>query len=669
MRQCPKAVWIVLTLIVLCGIEAGAETPPAEAPAEEVMAEESMAEKTLSPEEKEARELAAAVSRMSQIGNTWSPTFSPDGEHLAVVSMLSGQTQLWVMETEGSWPVQLTGHSDGVMAAEWSPTGDWIAYSVPPGGGGSYQIELIEPRSGAESRRITPDEGETNFMNQWTPDGKGFVYSSNRRHPEHMDLYMYHLETGEIEMLLESEGFTTIDDISEDGRYALLAVSKARSAGTLHLLDLETRTHRPLVPGSEEAWLSDGEFSPDGKHAYFISDADRDLSAVVRVEVLEGGVPGPPEVFAERAGSEVERYRISPDGRHAAVVWNFAGGHLLEFVDLATKEHTPAPTLPVESMFELQFSRDGELLALMLSGAAAPTDIWIYDLAKKEYRRVTSTPHPGVDLTEMVRPELIEFPSHDGLKISGWLYRAADNREGPGPLALSIHGGPESQEVPSFRTLYQALLSRGISIFAPNIRGSAGFGKKFLQLDDGGKRFDALGDVKACVDEMIRRGVADPEAIGVFGQSYGGYMALLALTAYPDIFKVGASISGIVNFDTFFDTTEPWIAALSKSEYGDPAKDGEILRRLSPMQRIDRLRVPMVLAHGVNDDNVPVSEADQVAESLKRRGIPYKYLRFPDEGHAIRIEENRIAFEAAIVQFFKKYLVTGDQPGDELPSD
>ena len=193
-------------------------------------------------------------------------------------------------------------------------------------------------------------------------------------------------------------------------------------------------------------------------------------------------------------------------------------------------------------------------------------------------------------------------------------------------------------------------------MFAPNVRGSSGFGKKFVNLDNGALRENGIKDIKATVDYVVSSGVADAKRIGIVGGSYGGYMVMAGLTEYPDMFAAGANLFGVVNFETFFKNTQPWMAAISKIEYGDPDKEAEMLRRLSPLTRIDRVKSPTIVLHGANDTNVPVIEAEQVVENLKKRNVPVEYVLFPDEGHGWRKTPNRIRSTVAIVKFFEKYL-------------
>ena len=315
----------------------------------------------------------------------------------------------------------------------------------------------------------------------------------------------------------------------------------------------------------------------------------------------------------------------------------------------------PGPKLPEEIIGGMDFSTDGQRLALVLSGSDAPQDIWVLNLRTQQFTQLTYSPHAGVDLTKLVRPELVRYKSHDGLELSGWLYRPK-GATGPGPIVLSFHGGPESQELPSFKSIYQALLAQGIGVFAPNVRGSAGFGKKYVNLDNGALRENAIKDIKASIDYLVKAGVADPKRIGIMGGSYGGYMVMAGLTEYPELFAAGADLFGVVNFKTFFEHTQPWMAAISKVEYGNPDTEADMLYRLSPIHRVDRVTAPTIVLHGANDTNVPVVEAEQVVESLKKRSVPVEYVLFPDEGHGFRKIPNQIRSAVSITSWFVKYL-------------
>jgi dipeptidyl aminopeptidase/acylaminoacyl peptidase len=231
----------------------------------------------------------------------------------------------------------------------------------------------------------------------------------------------------------------------------------------------------------------------------------------------------------------------------------------------------------------------------------------------------------------------------------------------PGPVVLSFHGGPEGQDRPNFRSDYQALLASGIAVFAPNIRGSSGFGKAFMSLDNHEGRFDANKDIKATADFLVNAGIGAKGRLGVMGGSYGGYAVMVAVTDYFDTFAAGANLFGIVNFETFFAQSTPWMGAISTGEYGDPKTQRQLLRDLSPIHKLDRVVTPLLVMHGANDTNVPVVEAEQVVGALTKRGVEVEYVLFPDEGHGWRKQPNRVRSTLELTRFFGAHL-KGERP-------
>jgi dipeptidyl aminopeptidase/acylaminoacyl peptidase len=347
---------------------------------------------------------------------------------------------------------------------------------------------------------------------------------------------------------------------------------------------------------------------------------------------------------------------VADDGSVGALVWNVAGRSALELFDPASGRRTPVANVPTELVGGVTFSRDGRRLAWSGTGAAATPDVYVLDRASGAITRVTYSPTPGVDLGAAVRPELVRFRAHDGVALTGWLYRPRGAGGAPAAYVVDFHGGPEGQARPALNATYQALLARGIGVFAPNVRGSSGFGKRFVNLDNGAMRENAVRDIRACAEYLTANRIADPRRVGIMGGSYGGYMVMAGLADYPDRFAAGVNLFGVVNFATFFKNTEPWMAAISTVEYGNPATEADLLRRLSPIHRVDRVTAPTLVLHGANDTNVPVVEAEQVVASLKRRGVPVEYVLFPDEGHGWRKTANRVRSTVEIVRWFERYL-------------
>jgi dipeptidyl aminopeptidase/acylaminoacyl peptidase len=400
--------------------------------------------------------------------------------------------------------------------------------------------------------------------------------------------------------------------------------------------------------------LSDDVTWLDDDSLLIATNVDREMIALARVEIDAQGNAQPLSIIAGRDDADLSGMELLADDR-VALLWNVAGRSELSYHDLDSGETVPGPELPAEVAGQLLANAQGTALLMGITGPAAPSNSWLLDVASGAFTRISDTAHEGVDLASLVRPELRTYTAHDGLELSGWLYQAP-GVEGPGPLVLSFHGGPEGQARPFFRAVFQALLARGISVFDANVRGSSGFGKTFVNLDNGALRFDGVRDIESTVRFVTEAGLADPERIGIMGGSYGGYMVMAGLTEYPDSFAAGANLFGVVNFKTFFENTEPWMAAISTVEYGDPVADAELLEQLSPINKVDQVVAPTIVLHGANDTNVPVVEAEQVVESLQARGVPVEYVLFPDEGHGWRKTKNRIASDVAIVRWFEEHL-------------
>jgi len=599
-------------------------------------------------------DLESMVSLMAKIGFSSSPSFSPDGRRVAFVSNISGLPQVWVMPVESGWPAKVTELDDPVGGVHWSPESDWLAFTAAPGGGMNQQVYLTRA-DGRRPRRITAGRKENNYFGTWSHDGKLLAFSSNRRRSGVIDAYTYEVASGRTRLRVRNPGVGFATDISRDGKWVVVDRMENRGDNNLYLVNLRNGKETLLTPHEPPGSFGGGLFAPDGRTIYLTSNKGRDRAAFAKVELDADHGPGGIEILAERDDAEAEAFDVTEDGVTAALTWNVAGKSELAFVDLESGGAIPGPELPAEVASSVEFSKDGTLLVMTISGAIAPADIWVLERSSGSLTQLTASPHAGVDLDSLVRPQLVRYRSHDGVEITGWFYRGRGIR-GRGPVVLSFHGGPEGQERPRFRAVYQALAARGISVFAPNVRGSSGFGKEFVNMDNGPLRINAVKDIKSTVEYLARAGLADRKRIGIMGGSYGGYMVMAGMSEYPDLFAAGANLYGVVNFETFFEQTEPWMAAISKVEYGDPETQADMLRALSPIHKIGQVKAPVIVLHGANDTNVPVVEAEQVVDSLTERRVPVEYILFEDEGHGFRKTKNRIRSTVAVVQWFDRYL-------------
>ena len=592
--------------------------------------------------------LVRSVERFAAVGLCYAPSFSPDGSRITFISDLSGTPQVWIVAYEGGWPDRVTAFADQVTHARWSPTGELIAVQVAPGGGLNQQVYVVRP-DGSDLRLLTAGGADNNLLWEWSPDGRSLFIASSRDDPSHFDTFLVEVASGAWRPVARTRGMAIVGDVASDGSSFALTRVVARGDSNVYLVDRAgDETH--LTPHSEATQYWNPQFGAGG--IWLASNQDRELAALARV-VIENGRPRPLEYRRVRDDAELDGFRVSRESATMALLWNAAGIAELELMDLRSGDVRSVP-LPAELAGVPMFSRDGLRLAFSVSGAAAPNDIYVCDL-DGEPRQLTRSPHPNVDLTVLIRPTLERFRAHDGLELSGLLYVPREFAR-PGPCVLSFHGGPEGQERPAFDRTYQALLANGIAVFAPNVRGSTGFGKTFVHLDDREKRFDGVRDIEACVDHVVKNGVADPKRIGITGGSYGGYMTMAGITEFPDTFAGAVCVCGIINFLTFFKHTQPWMAAISKTEYGDPDTERDLLEQLSPINHIDRARTPLLVLHGANDTNVPLIEAQQMVDELRKRSVEVESVIFPDEGHGFTKTVNRTRAAVETVRWFATHL-------------
>ncbi len=586
------------------------------------------------------------IIAIANIGNCRGGAFLSNGKEIVFLSSLSGSPQIWKMSSAGGWPIQLTAFSDPVAAMEPSPKGDWIAFLLAPGGGLNAQVYIMKA-DGSQVSRITKGGKTNNFLGVWNNDGSSLSFGSNEQNNTGVDFFIYDVKKESYQLAVKNKGTGGIVGFSADNKKVLITRLASRGSNDLYLYDLTTQQEQ-LLTRHEGAGTFFGNLSPNNE-VYLGSNKNRDFIAfgIFKNDDIA--------ILSEKKNAELNDFELNHTASKAVLTWNEGGRSKLTLLDLKGKEEAAQITLPVELVANLSFSQDDKTIVFTGTGSNEPSNIWTYSLITKQFKKLTLSPHAGVNLKSFATPALVTFKSFDGLELSGWLYKPVQGT-GPFPTVISYHGGPEGQSVPSLNAVAQALLKEGIAFFLPNVRGSTGFGKTFLSLDNGPLRVNGVKDIKACTDYLINSGTSKKDAIGIMGGSYGGYMVMAGVTEYPDMFAAGANLFGVVNFETFFKNTEPWMAAISTVEYGDPATQAAMLKQLSPIHKASVIKTPLLVQHGANDTNVPVIEAEQVVDALKKNNIPVHYTLFADEGHGWAKTKNRITSTVEIVEWFTKYL-------------
>ncbi|MFF4172167.1 S9 family peptidase [Streptomyces sp. NPDC001744] len=456
-------------------------------------------------------------------------------------------------------------------------------------------------------------------------------------------------------------------DVSQDGRFALVRRGPRgrREAVVVRTADLTTGS--VLRVGDGDPWI--GRFSSDGRTVWLRSDHGRQFAALLAVGLDEDGGRLGVSVVAEREESDLELLAFAEDGRTAALVWNVRGASELQTLGLPAGGTSPAGAatgtvpprdvpLPHEVVTRITRAGPGGMV-LALSGSQRRPGVWWMPPGALSARTPWSS--RDEDAVPPGRPPVRPLPlrpvARDGLRLGGWYYRAPGRDAGrPAPCVIHLHGGPEEQERPVLDPLYHELLGRGLDVFAPDVRGSSGWGRSFVDADLGTGRFAALDDVADCAAHVVLEGLADPTRLAVMGRSYGGYLTMASLVWHPELFRTGVAVCGMSDFATFFEGTEPWIAESAAHKYGHPARDRELLRSLSPMSRVDALRVPLLAVHGEHDTNVPPGESEQMVRAARERGLPAEMLTLRDEGHEFRRADNRRLFRRAAADWLERHL-------------
>ena len=599
------------------------------------------------------------AQRLTAAWGSWGPTMTPDARRVAFLSDRSGKPEVWVQDVvlDGEAPpaVRIALSDDPVVQVTWAADGAWLACAVATDGGVRTQVWVVRP-DGTGARRIAGDASEHAELGPWARSGHRVVVTFPSVSPDvPARSYLADPWTGRLDELAEGELIHVLD-ISLEERF-LVIVDGERGRQFSVVVDRLTDEHFPLLPhgtGSTEVALvrpaPDGDAGP--LWAYLASDVGLSRKQLIGLPFGPNGYRGQERTLVTRDDAELEAVDADDAGRLLLLVWNVSGASELELFDTTTRELVPIAGLPGLVATTPVLSRDGRSVILGVQGPERPRELWHLDTDSHAWTRVTAGPHPQDDL---VVPTLQTFTSDDGTLLSGWLYRAP-GVDGPGAAALWLHGGPESQERPTFDAQHQALAAAGISVFAPNVRGSSGFGRDFVHADDLEGRYGAFADVTAAAQHLIETGIADPGRIAVTGRSYGGYLVLAALAFTPDVFAAGVDICGMSDLVTFYRDTEPWIAAAAVSKYGHPERDRALLEDISPLREADAITAPLLVVHGELDTNVPIGEAHQIVAALRDRDHPVEYLELPGEGHEYRRADSRRVLVERVVDFLTDVL-------------
>jgi dipeptidyl aminopeptidase/acylaminoacyl peptidase len=481
------------------------------------------------------------------------------------------------------------------------------------------------------------------------------AYSSTRRTGRDNDLYVIDPKQPSSDRLLMqvSGGGWQIQDWSEDDSQLLVMEYVSINESYLYRVDAKTGAKELLTPKTpEKIAYGQAQFAKGARAVYLTTDKDSEFQRLARLD-LESRQLTP-------LTTDVDEFDLSPDGKVLAFVTNENGIGVLHLWDTGQNREIPAPKLPIGVLSGLKWHKNSRDLGFNLSSAKSPADIYSFDLATGRIDRWTESETGGLNSSHFVEPELITTRSFDGLPISAFVYRP-DAKKFPGkrPALVVIHGGPESQSRPIFQARNNFYLNEmGIALIYPNVRGSAGYGKTFLTLDNGFKREDSVKDIGAILDWIAQDAALDGARIGVMGGSYGGYMTLACMTHFSDRLRLGVDVVGISNFITFLKNTQDYRRDLRRVEYGDERDPAmrEHLEKISPLTNVGRIRKPLFVVQGQNDPRVPVTESEQMVKAIRGHGGTVWYLMAKDEGHGFQKKRNADFQFLSTILFLQEHL-------------
>lgn len=617
--------------------------------------------------------------RLTAAWGSWGPTMTRNARRVAFVSDRHGSPEVFVQDVVVDGPLpeptRITLSDDPVIRVSWSSDGEWLAVAIATDGGVKQQVWVVRP-DGTDPAQIAGSRYQHAELGPWSRSGHRVVITlPSTEADQPARAYLVDPVSGDRDDLALGELIHVLD-LSVEERLVVLRDGQ-RGHEFVVVVDRLTDEDHPLLidPPSGSAEIAFMRPSPASETsplvAYVATEAGAPRRQLVAQPVGPHGWRGRPRSIVARPDGELEFLDADDAGRTVLLGWNVDGRSELELINTHDASRTPVPDLPGEVVTDPVLSRDGRSVLLAVEGPTHPRELWRLDTNALTWSRVTDV--PVLPAVALVQPTLERVRARDGIELTGWLYRAVEPAvsstvavDGTGAeppvrdvrraAMIHLHGGPESQERPTFSAQHQALAAAGITVFAPNIRGSSGSGHEFVHADDLGLRWNALADVVDCARWLVTNDLADRSRVAVEGRSYGGYATLASLAFTPDVFAAGVMVCGMSDFATFYRDTEPWIAAAAATKYGHPVDDVALLEALSPMRAIDEVTAPLLVVHGELDTNVPIGEAHQVVAALRERSHDVGYLELEGEGHEYRRRSSQALLVRRMVEFLASRL-------------
>jgi dipeptidyl aminopeptidase/acylaminoacyl peptidase len=609
------------------------------------------------------------LERLDQYQNVRTASFADwdaTGKGILISTRFGNVAQIHYIAQPGGYRQQVTFEREPIGSASVCPDPDkkGFLFAADVGGNENYQLYYFDQITGRKQLLTNGKSRHGSLI--WNDKGDKFAYTGNQRSTGDLDIYVASLGSpASARMVFQGKGGGwRVADWSKDEQQMLVQEYISVNESKMYVLETASGKLTQLNPSTKQIAYGETRFSKDGKGIFFVSDEDTEFQqlrfydfATRKISSLTGPISW-----------DVEGFDLSEDGKQLIFNTNEGGYSKLYLMDAATRQYKVIPNLPNGVIGGLTFNRDNRRVALTINAPTVPSDVFVLDIQTNAVERWTFSETGGLNAATFVEPTLIEYPTFD--KVNGkprmtpsFLY-TPKNAAGKIPVVISIHGGPEGQSLPTFNSLIQFWVNEmKIAVLVPNVRGSTGYGKTYVKLDNGFLRENSVKDIGSLLDWVQKQPNLDPGRVAVYGGSYGGYMSLASMTNYNARFKCGIDLFGISNFVTFLKNTSAYRQDLRRVEYGDerdPKMNAHQVK-ISPLTNIKNITKPMLIYQGKNDPRVPLSESEQMVDALKQNQVPVWYIMAKDEGHGITKKANRDQVNAAMAEFLEKYLI-GEPP-------
>lgn len=572
------------------------------------------------------------------------------GTQVAFVSRVTGSPQLWVQPIEGGQATQLT-FGNGITFYQWHPDGEHLLYGADNDGNEREAFYLISG-NGEQEQLVLPHSQAFRQFGRFSPDGKKFTFASTERNGRDFDIYVHDFASGKSHMLWEAQFGYYPSAWQPSSQTMVITEVRGEDASDVYLLNAHTREMRPLFKPQVAAEFKNIQWSQDGKWLYYSSNDDREMMALMRMDAKTHNV-----TLLRESRYDLENLHLCDHDSVMAWTENNQGFDTLWLMDMASQQ---VQKVALEAgVYNISCAANASAMTVNVSGPSTPGDIYTVDTHTGTTQKLRAASLAGIQKQELVTPEPISFPAQDGVMLYGLLY-LPQGEVTQAPLVVDVHGGPTAQARPSWQALTQYLVGKGIAVLDINVRGSTGYGKTFMRLDNQTNRLNSVRDLTDALTYLKDDPRINASKAAVMGGSYGGYMVNAVMGLYPGKFAAGASFVGVSDWVRALQTASPGLKASDRIEYGDIRESHwqAFYADNSPINTVHNIASPMFYEHGVNDPRDPVTESDRMVRVLREKRIPVTYLRFPDEGHSVSKLANRVVFYRELAAFLERHLTT-----------